>query len=257
MSGSSTQQRRARTFLLHMAQDEARAARIKELKESRPELTWEDIAHACGVTTRGAQAWSATGSIRFDNARKLADLFGVTVEYIWSGKQHHDTPDLLGTLAADSAVGRLQKLERMMTEFIESREGRIPIRDAQLEAISLTVAGLLDEFRQAREMRDNQLGAIAAQFEAAHAEYETRMAQAEARMDDYDVLRDRIGGERSTFQNTTTNALQEINWRLASLQDQLSDVQQERVAEIVEQEADQKDAQSHDESASEPGQSGH
>ena len=209
MHGTSTQQRKARNLLLHMAQDKARALRIKDLKDSRPDLTWEDIAHACDVTPRAAQSWGTTGSIKFENARKLADVFNVTVEYIWSGKDHHDTPDLMGTLAADGAARRIQ--------------------DTQNEEINLTIAGLLDEFRQAREMRDNQLGRIARQFEDAHAEYLERMVEFE-------------------------RSLGEISRRLDELQAELREIQSERVAEIVELTADRLAARRRDESESKPGE---
>lgn len=82
--------RSARTVLLRMAADEARAQRIRALKERHPELTWRYIAEACGVTERAAVAWGRTGGIAYPNVKKLATLFisageNIDADYLWRG----------------------------------------------------------------------------------------------------------------------------------------------------------------------------
>lgn len=77
----------ARTVLVAMAASEDRAARIRELKDARPDLTWERIADYCGVKERSAIEWSRTGGITHENCMKLANLFDVPEEWLWSGRE--------------------------------------------------------------------------------------------------------------------------------------------------------------------------
>jgi hypothetical protein len=78
----------ARTVLLRMAADQERAERIRALKQERPDLTWRRIADHVGVTERSATDWQRKGGMEYDNAKKLAELFEVDVDYIWRGTRH-------------------------------------------------------------------------------------------------------------------------------------------------------------------------
>lgn len=83
----------ARTVLLRMAADQERADRIRALKLERPDLTWRRIADYVGVSERAASDWQKKGGIEYDNAKKLAALFEVDVDYVWRGSPQQ-APDL-------------------------------------------------------------------------------------------------------------------------------------------------------------------
>lgn len=82
-----------RTVLLRMAADQERAARIDALKATRPDLTWRQIADRVGVSERSAYNWKVTGGIDYENAKKLAKVFEVDVDFIWRGPAE-SAPDL-------------------------------------------------------------------------------------------------------------------------------------------------------------------
>ncbi len=103
ISATSPKGRSARTLLLRMAADEARAERIRLLKEEHPELTWQAIADHVGVTVRAAQAWGSSGSIAYENAKALAQLFdNVDAEYIMRGRP---------PAASSAPEGQLDRIE--------------------------------------------------------------------------------------------------------------------------------------------------
>jgi len=68
-----------------MTEEEARAARIRQLKDERPDLTWRFIGDAVGVSERNAWSWSKTGRISYPNAKRLAEAFGVNSAWLWAG----------------------------------------------------------------------------------------------------------------------------------------------------------------------------
>jgi hypothetical protein len=86
MSASLRRQHSPRTVLIRMAADQARADRIRALKEEHPELTWARIADDVGVKERSAIEWQSTGGISYDNAIKLARVFDVDTEWLFRGK---------------------------------------------------------------------------------------------------------------------------------------------------------------------------
>src|SRR4051794_39483962 len=90
--GSLRRPRSARTLLLRMAADDARAQRIRdtwlERKADDPKrYTWGRIASAVGTTERAAQDWQKTGGIDYDNAKKLAKYLGVDFDWLWRGDE--------------------------------------------------------------------------------------------------------------------------------------------------------------------------
>jgi hypothetical protein len=74
-----------------MAADEARAQRVRQLKNEHPELTWATIAERIGVKERSAVQWARTGGMEYANARKFAELMGVSADWLWRG-EHPPTP---------------------------------------------------------------------------------------------------------------------------------------------------------------------
>src|SRR4051794_2196480 len=116
-SHSLRQGKDARTVLLRMAHDEARAKRIRSLKDRFPDLKWREIADYVGVRERSVYAWPKTGGIDRTNVKKLAEFFqrelgaaDVTAEWIWRGDT--ETPDLMNTLNGERS--QLDRIEKML-----------------------------------------------------------------------------------------------------------------------------------------------
>jgi hypothetical protein len=111
MSAALPQHRAPRTVRLRMAQDTNRAERIRQLKADRPDMTWGYIADHVGVRERSAIEWQRTGGLTSGNAEKLAELFGVSYDYLWFGEERGATPDLL------AGVSKLEQVENVRGEF--------------------------------------------------------------------------------------------------------------------------------------------
>lgn len=101
-----------------MAADEDRADRIRALKKEHPEFTWQVIADRIGVSLRAAQSWQEKGGMEYENAKKLAKLWGEDVDYIWRGARP-ETPDLLAGSQLDRIEAKLNEvLERLRPETL-------------------------------------------------------------------------------------------------------------------------------------------
>lgn len=109
--------RTPRTVLIRMAQDQARADRIRAWKQEHPELTWGTIAEKIGVTERSAIEWQATGAISYENAKKLAKLMSRDVDWLWSGPKG-DTPDLPAALNGGPGP-QLDRIEQALADISE------------------------------------------------------------------------------------------------------------------------------------------
>lgn len=131
----------ARTVLARMASDQERAERVRELKDSRPDLTWGRIAEAVGVRERSAIEWQKTGGMDYGNAKKLAKLFDVSAEWLWSGIDR--AGDTIPVVVTDET-----QLDR-----IESKLDAIQTRLDELDADAMerdeATASLLDALRGA------------------------------------------------------------------------------------------------------------
>jgi hypothetical protein len=119
--------RTPRNVRLRVAQDTNRAERIRQLKTAHPELTWSYIADQIGVRERSAIAWQKTGGISAKNAEKLAELFGVSYDFLWFGKEKGPTPDLL------AGVSRIDQVDAVRDEF----RGKVDAIVAQLTAMEI------------------------------------------------------------------------------------------------------------------------
>lgn len=132
MSASLPQRHTPRSVRLRVAQDTNRAERIRQLKADHPGWTWAYIADYVGVKERSAVEWQRTGGLNSANAEKLAELFGVSYDYLWFGKERGPTPDLLAGVAhedtvedvreefrgkVDAILDRLQHAETERSEF--------------------------------------------------------------------------------------------------------------------------------------------
>lgn len=107
----------ARSVLLEMARDEARAARIRSVIEQRkaddPAFTTRHIADIVQVSERAVADWKRWGAISKDNCGKLAELVGVSPTWLWLGRENQ-TPDLLDTL---EGAGPSHQVELGFDEF--------------------------------------------------------------------------------------------------------------------------------------------
>lgn len=131
--GASRKARSARTLLLRMAADEARAERIRQLKREHPELTWQAIADRVGVTLRAAQSWQEKGAISYVNAKKLAAVLDEDVDFIMRGPRG-DTPDLLGDAGA-RLEERVDRMEERLAGLVEKQNDLLQRQSRLLERI--------------------------------------------------------------------------------------------------------------------------
>jgi hypothetical protein len=76
-----------RSVRLRMARDTERAERIRQLKADRPDMTWGYIADRVGVRERSVIEWQRTGGMGSANAEKLAEVFGVSFDFLWFGEE--------------------------------------------------------------------------------------------------------------------------------------------------------------------------
>lgn len=128
-----------------MAADQERADRIRALKQERPDLTWRRIAEYVGVTERSATDWQRKGGMDFDNAKKLAALFEVDVDYIWRGTETNTPSPFAGQ---DELTDRLDRLEQLILEDIKERRQQ---RDEIIARIATLERALLAETSALRD----------------------------------------------------------------------------------------------------------
>jgi len=99
------------------------AARIKELRENSP-YTQPEIAAKVGIGLRGYQKWEKVG-VNYSNAEKLAEIYGVSANFIMKGPDRDETPDPFangsgGLRDEVSALDeRITQIEAKVTEMIE------------------------------------------------------------------------------------------------------------------------------------------
>jgi transcriptional regulator with XRE-family HTH domain len=118
MNATFTAPRSARSLRLHFLMEKQQrleiGERIRELRENSAE-TNRSIADYVGVGERSVAAWIAGGGIAWDNAKKVAELFGVDVDYVWRGTSKGATPDVIGALNGASELdARLDRMEQAL-----------------------------------------------------------------------------------------------------------------------------------------------
>lgn len=89
--------------------------RIKDLRNGSPQSN-RSIADYVGVGERAVAQWIAGGGIAWENAKKVAELFDVDVQWIWTGREKGPTPEVLEALSGDS-----ERLARIEEELVEMR----------------------------------------------------------------------------------------------------------------------------------------
>lgn len=96
--------------------DFARGQLLTQLREAR-HLSQEDAAYEIGTTAKSLRAWEHGGPIRWDNAKKVAEFYGVEPERLVSreisqnGQPHVIHPDEVVVGKLDEIIARLDGLE--------------------------------------------------------------------------------------------------------------------------------------------------
>jgi hypothetical protein len=98
-----------------MAKDQARAERIRGLKDQNPEITWDEIASYVGVSPRAAGAWAANGGIAPQNAKRLAKFFSVEYDWLYHGPRQ-ESPDLMDALGGATPAVLMHRLDGLETK---------------------------------------------------------------------------------------------------------------------------------------------
>jgi hypothetical protein len=129
----------AHTVLLQMAENDARAGRIKALKEGRPGTKWKHLAEFAGVSERAVGDWYGTGAISEDNALKVAEFFKVPFDYVWSGTEPKATPTPFA--GHDALADRLDAIEQRVSAQLAEHASKV-------EALLREQSDLLEEIRQ-------------------------------------------------------------------------------------------------------------
>lgn len=137
---STSQTARKLSTLLGQMRDEARAERIKGLRERTPGLTQpkiveglELLAGRAVVTLRGYQEWERTGGIKYENAELLAEFHEVDPRWLWEGETAGRTPSLVETLNGNGpreidveVLERLERLERKVDQILSAIQTQEP-----------------------------------------------------------------------------------------------------------------------------------
>lgn len=85
-------------------------ARGQSLVELRGHRSQEDVAHEIGVSTKTLRNWEHGGKIRWANAKRIGDFYGVDPEELVSRDDPDETPDLLGPSQLDRIEAKLDYL---------------------------------------------------------------------------------------------------------------------------------------------------
>jgi transcriptional regulator with XRE-family HTH domain len=146
--GSLHDTRSPRSVLLRMAADQERADRIRALKQERPDLTWRRIADHVGVTERAAADWQRKGGIEYDNAKKLAQLFEVDVDYVWRGTPEEErAPSPFD--GQDALADRLDAIEHRVTQQLAAHAQAVEHLIAQQNQLLARQSDILDRIEAA------------------------------------------------------------------------------------------------------------
>jgi hypothetical protein len=141
MTAPLAARRTPRNVRLRVAQDTNRAERIRQLKTAHPELTWSYIADQIGVRERSAIAWQQTGGLNPKNAEKLADLFGVSYDFLWFGKEKGPTPDVLAGVAG---IEHVEAVRDELSSKVDQIAGQLAAMEIDLEHQNANLAQQTD-----------------------------------------------------------------------------------------------------------------
>ena len=101
--------------------------RIRELREASPYGN-RTLADEIGVSERAVAKWVQGKGISYKNAKKVAALFKVDVDWLWRGEKQTETPDVMAALDGDE----LTTLRAMVSELLDRvRQGSEQEKGAQ------------------------------------------------------------------------------------------------------------------------------
>lgn len=113
------------------------------------------------MTERSATDWQTKGGISYENAKRLAKLFEVDVDYVWRGTEN-ETPDPFAG-AEGSLEERLADLADQLASDREDREASISEVKALLQTQNENLAAqtkILDELKTLLAMQQSAAQAL-------------------------------------------------------------------------------------------------
>lgn len=119
---------------LAMKDDQKRqiGGRIRDLRENS-RYTNETLAQAAGVSARAVGKWIEGKGISRDSAEKVAEIFDVDPDWLWSGRERGPAPDPFASAQpSDVRLGRLEKaVGDVLSNQVQILEQLEQIRSAQ------------------------------------------------------------------------------------------------------------------------------
>ena len=127
--------------------DYARAERLRELRDA-VHMSREKVAAEIGVTTKTLYAWENGGSIRWENAKKLGEFYGVDPEGLVSREPHELPVHLNGNGPDEPAYvqdlrNELTEVKRMLENLARAIEGSSEAVEARIEESETKLTRLL------------------------------------------------------------------------------------------------------------------
>jgi hypothetical protein len=144
----------AHSVLLRMAENEERAARIADLKERQPLLTWKKIADKVGVSERSTHAWRKTGAISPENAAVLAEIFEVDFDYLWFGPKPGTPEMFVDRRNTPKSPVSVDRLDGELEQRIAAIEGTLAGMAFELERAAAERQEVIALVREARMVQD-------------------------------------------------------------------------------------------------------
>lgn len=106
---SSQNPRTANTLrLTHLMEESHRleiAQRITRLRE-QSRWTQPQLAEKLGLSLRGYQKLEERGTTKWERAEELGEIHGVSADWIWSGIEKGEAPDVMAELSPDADLLR-------------------------------------------------------------------------------------------------------------------------------------------------------
>lgn len=104
--------------------------RIRDLREASPH-TNRSIADAVGVSERAVTGWISGRGASWENVEAVAELFRVDPNWLWSGRESGETPDLAGgsTERFDRLEEQIADLQQQLADMA-ARDKAVADRDA-------------------------------------------------------------------------------------------------------------------------------
>jgi transcriptional regulator with XRE-family HTH domain len=105
--------------------DYARAETFRRLREQR-HLSQEEAAHEIGVSVKTVRSWEHGGGIKWANAKRVGEFYGVEPEALVDRELHAEEGDRLEEIGAkiDEVLVRLNSLDARLRSADIARRAR-------------------------------------------------------------------------------------------------------------------------------------